>query len=106
MKTLKTTPAVLMMQGNLTVLRMRHNPGGYLCSVVAVAVLEYPEVPPALYARTRYVYDVLRANPVLWKEVAFAPTSAICTKEQLAPVHRSILKPSSLLELSDQVRLI
>ena len=86
---------------------MRHNPGGYLRSVVAVAVLEYPEGPPALYARTRYVYDVLRANPVLWKEVAFAPTSAICTKlEQPAPVHRSILKPSSLLELSDQVRLI
>ncbi len=71
-------------RGDLIIPRMRHNPGGYLRSVVAVAVVEYPEVPPALYARTRYVYDVLRANPVLWKEVAFAPTSAICTKlEQL-----------------------
>ena len=79
----------------------------YLFGVFTEIVFENAELPEALNARTRYRYQVLFDSPVFGKVVTFGPVCAICAKfVQLFPWQRSILNPSSLLELSVHDKLI
>lgn len=73
--------------------------------VVAVAVFEKPDDPPAFFASTRYAYVVLAARPVFEKLVTFAPRS-ITANVANASVDRCSSKPVSSEELSAQARSI
>jgi len=74
-------------------------------SVVALAVLEYAELPALLVARTRNVYIVLGDSPVAEYAVRFASRDATCVKDEPL-LDCSTRYPVSLFALSVHVRLI
>ena len=82
----------------------RRSPGRDPAGVVAWAVLDQAESPPALNARTRKEYVVPGESPVAAKVVALAPV--VPARTNVVPsVDFSTRYPSSLLALSCQVRL-
>ena len=58
-------------------------------SVFAVAVFDGAELPDALKATTRYVYDVFGVRPVLANVVTLVPSVAIAEKGPVAFAERS-----------------
>src|SRR5438874_2063114 len=78
-----------------------------LCAagVLSATSLELADSPPCPKARTRYVYAVPAAAVASRYDVTFAPLVKIMSQTSAVPVLRSMIKPVSLLELSNQPKL-